>query len=251
VCGKEFSQWRIGRTPKTCSRECRIKSKDKIVSCLQCGKEFRVSAGKKNKFCTSACANKYNKKPNPEKKKTFTCKWCGKEFVTWAYRNPTMCSRQCASEYGARQDKPGARKPENKITKNCSICGKPFTVHKCQDEGKRNALYCSVMCRLKSHISAPEKRCKKILEDIGVEFEHQNFIKDKFYVDFAIGKTILQVDGEYWHGHPRYEPLSDRQKQQRARDRAQTAYLEKCGYKVVRVWESDITKENIISLLYS
>ena len=103
VCKKEFLSHRekSRKQDKCCSIECRIKSKDKIINCLECGKTFRVSQSKNRKFCSSACANKYNKKPDLSKKSIFTCGWCGKEFEEWTYRNPKMCSRQCNSEYGA------------------------------------------------------------------------------------------------------------------------------------------------------
>lgn len=103
ICGKTFVSHRENtRKPsRFCSWECRIKSKDKIIKCLQCGVEFRVSNSKDRKFCSQTCSNRYNQKPNPDKKSVFICQWCGKEFIEWTYRNPSVCSNQCRSEYGA------------------------------------------------------------------------------------------------------------------------------------------------------
>lgn len=101
----------------------------------------------------------------------------------------------------------------------------------------------------KKCMTKPELLCKRILEEIGINAEYQVEIKSKFIVDFRIGNIILQVDGEYWHGHQRFEPLTERQSKQRARDTAQDKYLTACGYKIIRIWESQITKENIIKLL--
>lgn len=101
----------------------------------------------------------------------------------------------------------------------------------------------------KKSMTKPELLCKSILEEIGIEAEYQVEIKSRFIVDFRIGNIILQVDGEYWHGHPRFEPLTDRQITQRKKDAAQDKYLTACGYRIVRVWENDITKENILLLL--
>lgn len=249
VCHKSFQQWRKGRIPRFCSRECRIASKSDFRKCLQCHVTFRVTKISPRKFCSQTCSNRYNQQPDPQKKSVFICRWCGKEFVEWKYRHPSICSNQCRSEYGAIQPKPNLRKPENRVTKNCIVCGKSFTVHKVQDSKGRHALYCSVSCKLKSKVSAPELKCEKILQNLNIQFIHQKFIKPNFYVDFLIGNIVLQVDGEYWHGHPRFAPLDKRQVAQRKRDAAQEKYLTACGYSVLRVWESDVTEETIIKLL--
>lgn len=94
-----------------------------------------------------------------------------------------------------------------------------------------------------------ELRLRTILSDLEINFEPSALVKPKFIVDIRIGTLIIQADGEYWHGHPRYEPLTDRQKQQRARDVAQDAYLRACGYTVVRVWDRDVTTEHIANIL--
>lgn len=105
VCGKQFISHRekTRKPSRFCSWICRIKSKDKIVNCKNCNKEFRVPKSKVRLFCSQKCSNVYNQKPNPFKKAVFICQWCGKEFTTWAYRKQIMCSRQCNSEYGASQ----------------------------------------------------------------------------------------------------------------------------------------------------
>jgi 5-methylcytosine-specific restriction endonuclease McrA len=99
-CGGGFIPNTIGKN-KFCSWKCRIKSKDKIIECLYCQKEFRVSASINRKFCTQTCSNRYNRIPDPNKKDIFICRWCGNGFVGWIYRKPTICSNQCRSEYGA------------------------------------------------------------------------------------------------------------------------------------------------------
>jgi G:T-mismatch repair DNA endonuclease (very short patch repair protein) len=81
------------------------------------------------------------------------------------------------------------------------------------------------------------------LDGLGVTYEPQAGIKGKFLVDALIGSLILQADGDYWHGHPRFEPLSQRQLAQQRRDRSHDAYSRACGYTVIRIWESDMTLE--------
>ncbi len=97
--------------------------------------------------------------------------------------------------------------------------------------------------------SRPEMKLRAILTELHIDFEPAALIKPKFLVDVRIGALIIQVDGEYWHGHPRFEPLTERQQKQRARDCAQDSYLHTCGYAVVRVWERDITFDNITAIL--
>lgn len=145
-CGKTFQNSKSAyRNPKFCSVECFHDNRRKTIKCLNCGKQFIVGKSKTRKFCSPKCSNRYNQPKDPNKKAVFICQWCNREFTEWKYRNPTFCSNQCRSEYAARQPKPSTRKPENFVTKKCKICGKPYTVHKCQVE-LRNSKYCSVEC---------------------------------------------------------------------------------------------------------
>jgi G:T-mismatch repair DNA endonuclease (very short patch repair protein)/endogenous inhibitor of DNA gyrase (YacG/DUF329 family) len=94
-----------------------------------------------------------------------------------------------------------------------------------------------------------EERLRQFLTELGVAFEASVIVKAHFVVDVRIGQLIIQADGDYWHGHPRFEQLTDRQRAQQKRDRAQDAYLQACGYAVLRIWESDLTRERLAALL--
>lgn len=94
-----------------------------------------------------------------------------------------------------------------------------------------------------------ELKLQQFLMDFQIKFEAFALIKPKFIVDIRIGSLIIQADGDYWHGHPRFKPLTERQKAQQRRDQAQNKYLQACGYKVVRIWESDLTKDKVFSIL--
>jgi G:T-mismatch repair DNA endonuclease (very short patch repair protein) len=97
--------------------------------------------------------------------------------------------------------------------------------------------------------SGLEQRLRDILTGLNVDFEPSALIKPRFVVDARIGNLIIQADGDYWHGHPRFEPLTERQLQQQKRDRAQDAYLTKCGYTVVRIWEKELTEARVVEVL--
>lgn len=101
----------------------------------------------------------------------------------------------------------------------------------------------------RNKISNLEKRLHVILDALGVQYEHTVLIKPSFLVDVRIGMLIIQADGEYWHGHPRFEPLTERQQAQQRRDAAQDVYLRTCGYAVVRIWERDMTESCVVSIL--
>lgn len=95
-----------------------------------------------------------------------------------------------------------------------------------------------------------EKKCIKLLNELGIKYEYLPVIKENFIVDFRIGKLIIQTDGDYWHGHSRFNPLTDRQKAQKKRDAAQDKYLSVCGYKIIRIWESDLDKDVLEKILH-
>lgn len=97
--------------------------------------------------------------------------------------------------------------------------------------------------------SGLERKLWAILTNLGIAFEHTVEIKSKFLVDVRIDSLIIEADGDWWHGHPRFEPLNERQLHQQARDFARDNYLRACGYVVVRIWERDMSVETVSSIL--
>ena len=81
---------------------------------------------------------------------------------------------------------------------------------------------------------------QRILTDIGIEFEEQVLMFNKFLVDVLIPtkNLIIQWDGVYWHSKPKRVIL----------DKSQDAYLKKCGYTVLRITDTEI--KNNKSLVY-
>ena len=74
---------------------------------------------------------------------------------------------------------------------------------------------------------------------------------EKVYtVDFLVGgKTIIEIDGEHWHGHPSKAPFDDRQLRQIKNDKEKTKALQEIGFKVVRIWESEVSINKIKEVL--
>jgi len=93
-----------------------------------------------------------------------------------------------------------------------------------------------------------EQKIEGFLQLLGMEYNkhaYMNCIRDAYQCDFLIPslKTIIECDGDYWHGNPRRftgEKLKEFQIQQREKDQQRTEQLVNHGYKVIRLWESEI-----------
>lgn len=81
-------------------KEPRIREKDKICYCENCGKAIiQVKGRKKKKFCSDRCRNIWwNNNKNMVKQKAFydfTCKYCGNKFSAYGNSNRKYCSHNC------------------------------------------------------------------------------------------------------------------------------------------------------------
>jgi very-short-patch-repair endonuclease/endogenous inhibitor of DNA gyrase (YacG/DUF329 family) len=214
--------------------------------CVSCGKEVELRrAENKTQYCSLDC---YRKQSRPTRRtgKVIQCTNCGKEkYITNSgIKKSNFCSTKCANEHQGR----------NKLEFICKICGEKFYWSKSRIKDN-NPIYCSWACRIrdKEHIfknaikgnvaqqnkkglNKLELAGQKILKEIGVEFQEQVLMFNKFLVDALIPSKniIIQWDGEYWHTKPKRVLL----------DKSQDAYLKKCGYKVLRITDKQI-KHNL------
>lgn len=256
VCSKEF-QFR--ETPsgvakgagKYCSKKCKgIGSRNSQVACRVCGIMFYPGITKRT-TCSTACRHESRKTGS-----TVNCAHCGVSFylpkarITNGNGNFFCCTDHQISWQG-----------RNKIEYTCKICGDKFQWSPSRQK-ENNPTYCSIPCRdkdpersrmlrgmnLKQQELTPnnlEIAGYKLLQDIGVTFEPQKLIADKFLVDAYISdhNIIVQFDGDYWHANPEKHQALDHRQTKRVRiDKSQNAYFAKCGYTVLRFWESDIKK---------
>lgn len=84
-----------------------------------------------------------------------------------------------------------------------------------------------------------------MLEEIGLAYRPQHLINGKFCVDAFVPSLnlVIQFDGDYWHGNPqKFTALNSTQERAVRYDRAHDAYMARCGYSVMRIWESDFKK---------
>ena len=106
------------------------------------------------------------------------------------------------------------------------------------------------------------------LKDSSIEIKIQNFLKQlriEFfthqYMHIEYGyqcdilipsiKTIIECDGDYWHGNSQkfnYTKLSNRIRNQRVLDFERTNQLERKGFRVIRLWGSQIKKMQLNDL---
>lgn len=99
--------------------------------------------------------------------------------------------------------------------------------------------------------SLPEIMIQKFLKQLNIEFIPHKYIKDiehAYQCDIFIPSVnlIIEVDGDYWHGNtnnPRFKILNEHQIKAKEKDNIRTKELLEKGFKVLRLWESDINKD--------
>lgn len=76
------------------------------------------------------------------------------------------------------------------------------------------------------------------LKSKGIIFEKQKVINDRFIVDVYIPELnlIIECDGSYWHSLDRVMK----------KDKAENAYLKKCGFNLLRFSEEEIKSGRFI-----
>ena len=73
-----------------------------------------------------------------------------------------------------------------------------------------------------------------------------------YIVDFLIrGKLVLEIDGEWWHGHPDRFTGCERQVKQLEHDKKRDNEIAQCGFDVVRIWERDFSINKLAEVLKS
>jgi len=100
-----------------------------------------------------------------------------------------------------------------------------------------------------------EKMVADELDKANISYYFQYFITEdgicKSY-DFKLkGKPIIiEVDGDFWHGNPNTKNHHIHVDETIINDGVKTKMAEELGYKIVRLWESDIKKDPSIVLKY-
>lgn len=237
---------RRNATSKYCSRNCKAihqkKESGATRICPICKQEFYVKGNPsgRGKYCSRKCFHL-----SRVSGKIVPCKQCGKETykskVHLKNSKNYFCCFDCGAKYSGR----------NKVEYKCDFCKKSLLVSK--SRRRYSGIYCSLNCRnedpafrkknikanadqqWKTGLNKLELAGREILLKTGINFEEQVLMFNKFLVDALIPdkKIIIQWDGIYWHSKEKRKKL----------DKSQDAYLNKCGYRVLRFSDNDIYKK--------
>jgi len=190
--------------------------------CLSCEKEFltwpcRINIGK-GKFCSRKCKTNTSKNIHPWNFKTHG-------FYSEEYRKKLSDSKIEMF----KKDKIYRNKLSDFQKKLFKKRGKEY-YRKIGLTGVRNQ-------QNSKEPTSIEKIVYDFLLSKGIIFEKQRLVNGKFLVDVYIPSTntIIEVDGCYWHGCKICGFLKRNKK-----DKAENAYLIKCGYNLLRLPEHEI-----------
>lgn len=96
-----------------------------------------------------------------------------------------------------------------------------------------------------------EKTFSKLLDKAGIKWINQFKIGRKRY-DFYLpdSDTIIEVDGDYWHGNVITENYIDRpfKKKIFKNDALKNIMAENAGFRLIRIWETDIKTMTVSQL---
>lgn len=225
-----------------------------IITCLQCGKEFKsYNYGRPVKYCSRECFALARTKL---KTVTLQCDFCGKEFnrkvdKQFLSHKHHFCSNFCANEY----------QKLGKIKFTCRTCGKEFYRSPSWTSQKKG-YFCSISCRNanddwissaifnanaaqsnKLKLNRLEQQGNLILDSLNLNYCNQYLINNVARVDVFIPQynLIIQWDGDYWHGKGlSLDEMDYRQRKRVLLDKSQDAYFKHCGFNELRFWESDV-----------
>lgn len=111
-----------------------------------------------------------------------------------------------------------------------------------------------------SRFTSIELKVHEILKKHNIQFIPQYDKISTFYVDIFIPSinTVIEVDGDFWHGNPKKYNGGDviplpsgptRASVIWERDKQRQLIIETLGYTVKRIFQSDINEQNVLELL--
>ena len=109
--------------------------------------------------------------------------------------------------------------------------------------------------------TVPEKMVRLILEELGIEFKQEKYLKAKlFRADFLVGTNkVIEVNGDYYHVNPEvysHKILTPLQVKNLKNDKLKMDFYKENGFEVLIVWERDLKfnlekeKEKIKDFIY-
>ena len=128
-------------------------------------------------------------------------------------------------------------------------------------EMKRKAGIISHKNQHRYKMNKPERKFADFLELNKIEYEYSP-IMSKFQYDFKIKdkRILIEIDGDYWHGNPKFytnndikgkRKLNQIQIDKQINDRKKEQFAEHHRFKLIRIWESDLSNSNILNEVLS
>jgi hypothetical protein len=240
----------LKKQKRYCSKKCYAKAATGVA----------LSEDRKNTMRGRKLSRETVMKQNAAKKRdrfrkvgTYPCSLCSKIFDS----NTGLRSHMSYCTYA---DKNGEAKPED-----CQLCGKTLSsgralkIHqklkhapadvKEERSRKLSLSHCNVPFRKESleEIAFFEK-VREIYGDAVRSFmiEGSSHVYDVFVPSLNL---LIEYDGDYYHGNPKFHALTDRMKKQYCLDMQHARRAESFGYSIARVWASE--SEDFIDCLRS
>lgn len=179
------------------------------MPCGQCGTPFYAHASREGKarFCSNACQIAWQGR----NKTVHVCETCGTEYRRSPYWSTNFAQRYCSIP--CRDADPAFK-------------ARLIAMNTLQQTGR---------------ITRAEVAGYALLDSLGIAYEPQAIFKGKFTPDatVATARLLVQFDGDYWHDRKGVSTEA-RIRKRVALDHSQDAYAAACGWRVLRLWESDL-----------
>ncbi|MFI9365866.1 DUF559 domain-containing protein [Kitasatospora sp. NPDC053057] len=252
-----------------CSTDCaRLGSRmDRVERpCGHCGKPLIVVPEQvayrdngRGQYCSMACSGAAK---TLEGTMLTPCKRCGDDVRVHRSKiedgRKSYCSDECKAADKLREERPcehcGAVMVliHTKTIEERRFCGREcYKLNQAKDPAILERL---AVIRAKQLEQKEPTRCERILYElmdraVGPKAWESQYRLFHWTVDAAVPgrQLVVQADGDYWHGltaakageapHPTVALTI-------SKDRAQDKYLEKAGWRILRLWESELIKNS-------
>ena len=114
---------------------------------------------------------------------------------------------------------------------------------------KKNAYIDKQAKKMGNKMTWPEKKFAEMMKELKIPFEKQKVVGAKIFDFYIPSKNMLiEVDGDYWHGNDeKYKEKSAMQRRNIKNDTFKDVLAKGFGYKIERVWESDLKKNYLFT----
>ena len=217
--------------------------------CIICNKEFKIS--RSNKTCSEICRITHRKNTRKLSDDNITvirlCIFCTGSFKAKRYKPKAFCNKSCASKFHIKDGtydkwkacKPtlGRRMPAAQIEKQRNTMIRKYGVS------------CGYNLSKARRISKQQKIIYAIVKEIDQTALIEKLVpKSKYFADIILldKKKIIEYNGDYWHCNPKKydadyfnKKIKKYAKDIWENDLQRRKSLEKLGYSVLCIWESD------------